>query len=135
LEFVILNPSSVILSEAKDLSLFRVNSVKDLSDHDSIETPSALTGRRPVVEIEGSSMKPDKEALRAEELKLKRLRYLMDFTAALLRQADLSLDQAQALVGDAKEKALELFPDKGETFDLIYGSRFRRILVERYRLQ
>jgi len=30
---------------------------------------------------------------------------------------------------------LELFPDKGETFDLIYGSRFRRILAERYRLQ
>jgi hypothetical protein len=27
----ILNPSSVILSEAKDLFLFRVNSVKDLS--------------------------------------------------------------------------------------------------------
>ncbi len=80
-------------------------------------------------------MKPDKEALLAEELKLKRLRYLMDFTAALLRQADLSLDQAQALVGDAKEKALKLFPDKGETFDLIYGSRFRRILVERYHLQ
>ena len=80
-------------------------------------------------------MKPDREAVRAEELRLKRLRYLMDFTAALLRQADLTLAQAQHLVADAREKALELFPDKGETFDLIYGSRFRRILVERYHLQ
>jgi hypothetical protein len=80
-------------------------------------------------------MIPDDEAVRAEELRLKRLRYLMDFTAALLRQADLTLAQAQKLVADAREKALELFPDKGETFDLIYGSRFRRILVERYRLQ
>ena len=80
-------------------------------------------------------MTPDKEALLAEELKLKRLRHLMDFTVALLSQADLTLDQAQKLVSDAKGKALELFPDKGETFDLIYGSRFRRILVERYRLQ
>jgi hypothetical protein len=35
----------------------------------------------------------------------------------------------------AKHTALQLFPDKEETFDLIYGSRFRRILVEKYRLQ
>jgi hypothetical protein len=79
-------------------------------------------------------MKPDKEAVRAEEFRLKRLRYLMDFTAALLWQADLTLVQAQKLIADAREKALELFPDKGETFDLIYGSRFRRILAERYHL-
>ena len=80
-------------------------------------------------------MIPDDEAIRAEELRLKRLRTLMDFTVALLRQADLTLAQAQKLVADAREKALELFPDKGETFDLIYGSRFRRIVVERYQLQ
>jgi hypothetical protein len=80
-------------------------------------------------------MIPDDEAVRAEELRLKRLRTLMDFTAALLRQADLTLAQAQKLVADAREKALDLFPDKGETFDLIYGSRFRRIVVERYQLQ
>ena len=80
-------------------------------------------------------MKPDREAVVAEEKMLMRLRRIMDFTAALLWQADLSLSQAQKLVADAKEKALELFPDKGETFDLIYGSRFRRILIERYHLQ
>ena len=80
-------------------------------------------------------MKPDKEAVRAEEFRLRRLRYLMDFTAALLWQADLTLVQAQKIITDAREKALELFPDKGETFDLIYGTRFRRILIERYHLQ
>ena len=80
-------------------------------------------------------MKPDKEALLAEETRLTRLRRLMDFTALLLWQADLTLDQARKVVADAKERALELFPDKGETFDLIYGSRFRRILAERYNLQ
>jgi len=79
-------------------------------------------------------MKPDKEALLAEETRLKRLRRVMDFTAALLWQADLALSEAQKLIADAKEKALELFPDKGETFDLVYGSRFRRILAEKYHL-
>lgn len=80
-------------------------------------------------------MKPDKKALQAEETGLKKLRRIMDFTAALLWQADLTLDEAQKLVAAARERALELFPDKGETFDLIYGSRFRRILAERYHLQ
>jgi hypothetical protein len=80
-------------------------------------------------------MKPDREAVLAEELKVRRLRHLMDLAVTILWQADLTLVQAQKLVADAKAKALELFPDKAETFDLIYGSRFRRILVERYRLQ
>lgn len=80
-------------------------------------------------------MKQDKEALRTEEIRLKRLRNIMDFTAALLWQADLTLSEAQKLVANARERALELFPDKGETFDLIYGSRFRWILAERYHLQ
>ena len=79
-------------------------------------------------------MKPDKEAVLAEEIKLKRLRFAMDLTAALLWQADLTLDEAHDVVAHAKTTALELFPEKGETFDLIYGSRFRRILTERYRL-
>jgi hypothetical protein len=79
-------------------------------------------------------MTPDKEAVLAEERKLRRLRFAMDLTAALLWQAELSLEEAREVVAHAKTKALELFPDKGETFDLIYGSRFRRILAERYRL-
>jgi hypothetical protein len=80
-------------------------------------------------------MSIDKEAIRAEELRLKRLRNIVDLTAVLIWQADLSLSDAQKLIDDARVKALELFPDKGETFDLIYGSRFHRILVERYNLQ
>ena len=77
----------------------------------------------------------DKDALRAEETRLRRLRNTMDLTAALLQQANLTLPEARKLIADAREKALELFPDKGETFDMIYGSRFRRLLVERYLLE
>jgi len=80
-------------------------------------------------------MKPTKEALQAEEKKLRRLRIIVDLTSALLWQSDLTLNEAQKLVANARERALELFPNKEETFDLIYGSRFRRILTEKYRLQ
>jgi len=80
-------------------------------------------------------MAADKEALLAEERKLRRLSRAMDLAAALLWRVDLTLEEAQDVVNHAKNTALELFPDKEETFDLIYGSRFRRILVEKYRLQ
>jgi len=77
----------------------------------------------------------DKEALLAEERNLRRLSRAMDLAAALLWRVNLTLEEAQDVVNHAKHTALELFPDKEETFDLIYGSRFRRILVEKYRLQ
>ena len=80
-------------------------------------------------------MKPDREAILDEENRLRKLRIIVDLTSALLWQSDLTLSEAQRLISDAKERALELFPDKGETFDLIYGSRFRRILIEKYDLQ
>jgi hypothetical protein len=80
-------------------------------------------------------MTMDKEALMAEERKLRRLRRAMDIAAVLLWGVDLTLEEAQDVVNHAKQTAMQLFPDKEETFDLIYGSRFRRILAEKYRLQ
>ncbi|HEY7556303.1 MAG TPA: hypothetical protein VIH18_15995 [Candidatus Binatia bacterium] len=80
-------------------------------------------------------MSVDRQALLEEERKLRRLSRAMDVAATLLRQADLTLDEARDIVEHAKRTALKLFPDKEATFDLIYGPRFRRILVEKYRLQ
>ena len=79
-------------------------------------------------------MNADKDALLAEERNLRRLRRAMDVAAILLWRIDLTLDEARDVVEHAKHTALKLFPDKGDTFDLIYGSRFRRILSEKYRL-
>ncbi|HWP23536.1 MAG TPA: hypothetical protein VNM15_05050 [Candidatus Binatia bacterium] len=85
-------------------------------------------------EKENGSPTASKEALAEEERKLRRLGRAMDLTAALLWRVDLTLEEAQDVVAHAKLTALKLFPGKEETFDLIYGSRFRRILVEKYRL-
>lgn len=79
-------------------------------------------------------MTPDKEALLDEERNLRRLRRAMDVSATLLWKVDLTLEEAQDIVQHAKNTALKLFPDKEETYDLIYGARFRRILTEKYRL-
>jgi hypothetical protein len=76
----------------------------------------------------------DQEALLAEEKKLRRLGRAMDVAVTLLWKVNLTLEEAQDVIHHAKRTALQLFPDKEDTFDLIYGPRFRRVLVEKYRL-
>jgi len=76
----------------------------------------------------------DQEALLAEEKKLRRLGRAMDVAVMLLWKVNLTLEEAQDVIHHAKRTALQLFPDKEDTFDLIYGPRFRRVLVEKYRL-
>ena len=92
---------------------------------------------RPTVSgtAEDMTMAAEKAALLAEEKKLRRLGRAMDVAVALLWRIDLTLEEAQDVVNHAKRTALQLFPDKEETFDLIYGARFRRVLVEKYHLQ
>ena len=85
--------------------------------------------------IEDMTMAADKAALLAEETRLRRLGRAMDVAVALLWRIDLTLEEAQDVVNHAKRTALQLFPDKEDTFDLIYGARLRRVLVEKYHLQ
>jgi len=76
-------------------------------------------------------MVTDKERIEEEE-KIRQLQGVVDFTCCVLRQQSMSLEEAQGLIGGVRKMALRLFPDKESTFDLIYGSRFRRILMERF---
>mgnify|MGYP003288344172 CR=1 FL=1 len=59
----------------------------------------------------------------------------LDACGAVRYRDAAEMELGRQSIADAKERALELFPDKSDTFDLIYGSRFRRILAERYHLQ
>ena len=76
----------------------------------------------------------DKGQIEEENRRLRTLRFLVDFSLAYLAQTKLSLEEAQAVVQGVKKQALRLFPDKAETFDLIYLPRFQRLLREKYRL-
>ena len=77
---------------------------------------------------------PEKQEIEEEERRVKTLRLLVDFSLAYLAQMKLSLEEAQAVVVGVKKQALYLFPEKEETFDLIYLPRFQRLLREKYRL-
>jgi hypothetical protein len=67
-----------------------------------------------------------------EDKRVRELQRLVDFTCCVLRQQAMSLEEAERLIAGVKKMALRLFPDKEQTFDLIYGARFRRILMERF---
>jgi len=76
--------------------------------------------------------KPDKQAIDEENKKHRRLRFCADLSYAIIAQGDLSLEEAYQVIDSLKRVALTLFPGKETAFELIYGSRFRRLLSEKY---
>jgi hypothetical protein len=70
-----------------------------------------------------------------EERRIRRLRRLVDFSLAFIAQTCLSLDEAERVVQGVRQQAYSLFPDKHETFELIYTPRFRRLIAEKFALQ
>jgi len=69
-----------------------------------------------------------------EERRIRRLRNLVDLACSVIYQDSMRREDACRMIAGVKSMALELFPDKEETFDMIYGSRLRRILCERFPL-
>ena len=81
---------------------------------------------------DGSSAPADHDALADENRRLKRLRLLVSLTSAELMQANLTLDEARAVVERMRTAAAALFPGSEPQFDLIYRTRFERIIGDRF---
>lgn len=77
-------------------------------------------------------MDKKEELIKAEEKKIRRLRFVVDLTQAVLMQSDLTLQESLKLIENTKKVALNLFPDKEFVYDLVYTPRFRRIMEERF---
>ena len=74
-----------------------------------------------------------KQAITEENKKVRRLRFIVDFTLQYIRTQEITHDDAIAIVEGVKKHALRLFPGKEETFDIIYAPRFRRVLNEKFK--
>ncbi|MBI4401022.1 MAG: hypothetical protein HY581_05275 [Nitrospirae bacterium] len=72
-----------------------------------------------------------KAQVREEQIRMTRLRLRVDLTAYRLGHTSLTRDEALALIERTRDEILELFPGKGEVFDLVLRPRFLRILNER----
>jgi hypothetical protein len=67
-----------------------------------------------------------------EEKKMRALRLIVDYTEASLIQLAFTPIEAYRLVQDTKRLILKLFPDKEDTYELIYAPRFQRIIDEKF---
>ena len=72
------------------------------------------------------------DLIQVEKEKIKSVRFLADFTCMRLYQENLTLDEAFDLINDTKKLILKIFPDKEDTYNLIYKKRFLRIIMERF---
>ena len=75
----------------------------------------------------------DKE-LKEENRKIKRLRFMVDFSIAYIQQSQLTLEEAMEMVEGVRKQALRLFPGKEDAFEIIYRSKFRRIINRKFML-
>jgi hypothetical protein len=76
--------------------------------------------------------KSPSDALEEEERRVRRVRLLVDLTAAVIRSRPLLRREAEQAVEQLRDRVLEIFPDKGPVFDLVYRSRFRRLIESRF---
>ena len=77
---------------------------------------------------------PSEEEIRDENRKVRRLQIVVGLVMNVLWQSDLPISEASEMVAETRRYALQLFPDKEFTYDLIYAPRFRRLLSEKYHL-
>ncbi|RKY84186.1 hypothetical protein DRQ09_08985 [candidate division KSB1 bacterium] len=75
---------------------------------------------------------PSEKEINEENLKMKRLRFIVDLTMNILYQQNLTMKESLELIIATKKSVLKLFPDKSETFDLIYLPRFYRVVKEKF---
>lgn len=74
--------------------------------------------------------KPSTKEIAEEQRKMNRLRFVVDFTSMMLRSGQLSTLEKLQLTRATRAFVLKLFPDKEETYNLIYKPRFDRIINE-----
>jgi hypothetical protein len=71
-----------------------------------------------------------------ESRRIRRLQLMMTMVMQVIQQdRNLAVEQASAMVADARRAALNMFPDKALAFDLIFWPRLQRLMRERYRMQ
>jgi hypothetical protein len=73
---------------------------------------------------------PTAEQLADEAHRARKVRQLVDIATALIMQSNMTVDDAELLIESVRERILLLFPDGGDTYELIYAPRFRRLIME-----
>ncbi len=73
---------------------------------------------------------PTREEIEDERRRARRVRQIVDFTCAMIAQGQLPRHDAEQLVSAARERILELFPGREQTYEIVCAPRFQRMLDE-----
>ena len=73
----------------------------------------------------------NQSAVTDEQLRMGRLKRVVDITAYWLEQGTFSHEEALSIIEHARGEILKLCPGKEEVFELVIRPRFLRILNER----
>ena len=73
---------------------------------------------------------PSDDDVAEENRRARQLRLIVDLASNVIVQGGLHRGEAEALVAATRRRALELFPGKEDTFDLILAPRFARLVRE-----
>jgi len=77
---------------------------------------------------------PSEAEIMEENRRVRRLQIVVNLVMNALWQEDLPVEEAAELVANTRRFALQLFPDKALTYELIYGARFKRLMAEKYHI-
>jgi len=92
--------------------------------------PQAL----PLLECDTPAQTAEEKA--EESRRIRRLQLMMNMVMQVIQQdRNLPVEQASAMVADARRAALAMFPGKDLAFDLLFWPRLQRTMRERYRMQ
>jgi len=75
---------------------------------------------------------PTEAEILKEARQVRRLQRVVDLVMNVIGQTDMPVEEAEELVTATRQYALRLFPDKEQTYDLIYQPRFQRLMAEKY---
>ena len=78
---------------------------------------------------------PTQAEIDEESRRTRRLRIVVNLALDVISQGQLPYEEAIDLIAATRQVALQMFPDKGFTYDLIYASKFDRLMRELYRVQ
>ena len=87
--------------------------------------------------MEQSSQARTWTAEEVEEIrKIRKLQLLINLVMQeIATSPKLTVEEASAMVANARRTALAMFPGKELAFDLLYRPRLQRVMNERYRIQ
>ena len=78
---------------------------------------------------------PTQAEIDEESRQTRRLRLVVNLALDVICQGQLPYTEALEIAAATRRVALQLFPGKGATYDLIYAPKFDRLLRELYRVE